>query len=64
MKKEIKSSKWAFLLYKDSDRKDYFNKLKGLHVPFILNHWHDRILIPKQVKLKKLISMVRFTLTI
>lgn len=37
MKKEIRSSKWAFLLYKDSAPKDYFNKLEGLHVLFILS---------------------------
>ena len=37
MKKEIRSNKWFFILYKDSAPKHYFNKLKEPHVPFILS---------------------------
>ena len=55
MKKEIRSSKWAFLLYKDSAPKDYFNKLEGLHIPFILNPWHDKDINSKTGEIKKAI---------
>lgn len=41
-KKEQRSSKWAFLLYKDSVPEDYINVLKELHIPFILSPWHDK----------------------
>lgn len=64
MKKEIKSSKWAFLLYKDSAPKDCFNKLEGLHVTIILSPWHDKDINSKTGEIKKPISMGRFTLTI
>ncbi|MFK4893515.1 replication protein [Lactococcus petauri] len=41
-KKEQRSSKWAFLLYKESAPKDYLEVLKELHIPFILSPWHDK----------------------
>ena len=53
MKKEIKSSKWAFLLYKDSAPKDCFNKLEGLHVTIILSPWHDKDINSKTGEIKK-----------
>ncbi|GAB7390846.1 hypothetical protein LGFR6_14690 [Lactococcus garvieae] len=41
-KKEQRSSKWAFLLYKESAPKDYLEVLKEFHIPFILSPWHDK----------------------
>lgn len=40
-KKEQRSSKWAFLIYKDSVPDNYIEVLEEIHVPFILSPWHD-----------------------
>lgn len=40
--KEHRSSKWAFLLYKESVPEDYMKVLEELHIPFILSPWHDK----------------------
>lgn len=41
-KKEQRSNKWAFLIYKESTPEDYLNVLEELHIPFILSPWHDK----------------------
>jgi hypothetical protein len=41
-KKEQRSNKWAFLLYKESAPEDYLDVLDELHVPYVLSPWHDR----------------------
>lgn len=41
-KNEQRSSKWAFLIYKDSVPDNYIEVLEEIHVPFILSPWHDR----------------------
>lgn len=41
-KKEQRSNKWAFLLYKESAPEDYLDVLEETHVPFILSPWHDK----------------------
>lgn len=42
MAKEKRSSKWTFLIYKDSSPENYLEVLESMHVPFILSPWHDR----------------------
>lgn len=42
MKKEKRSSKWAFLLYKESAPENYIEVLEELHIPFVLSPWHDK----------------------
>lgn len=42
MKKEQRSNKWAFLIYKESAPEDYLDVLEELHVPFILSPWHNK----------------------
>lgn len=41
-KKEQRSNKWAFLLYKESTPKNYLDILEATHVPFVLSPWHDK----------------------
>ena len=41
-KKEQRSNKWAFLIYKESAPEDYLGVLEELHIPFILSPWHDK----------------------
>ena len=41
-KKEQRSNKWAFLLYKESAPEDYLEVLDELHVPYVLSPWHDK----------------------
>ncbi|AFW90761.1 Plasmid replication protein repB [Lactococcus cremoris subsp. cremoris UC509.9] len=41
-KKEQRSNKWAFLLYKESAPEDYLAILDELHVPYVLSPWHDK----------------------
>lgn len=41
-KKEQRSNKWAFLLYKESAPEDYLAILDELHVPYMLSPWHDK----------------------
>lgn len=41
-KKEQRSNKWAFLIYRDSAPNDYLQILNELHIPYILSPWHDR----------------------
>lgn len=41
-KKEQRSNKWAFLLYKESTPQNYLEVLEDMHVPFILSPWHDK----------------------
>lgn len=41
-KKDKRSSKWAFLLYKESTPDNYLEILEEMHVPFVLSPWHDK----------------------
>ncbi|KAA8709937.1 Replication protein RepB [Lactococcus garvieae subsp. garvieae] len=41
-RKEQRSNKWAFLLYKESAPEDYLEVLDELHVPYVLSPWHDK----------------------
>lgn len=41
-KKEQRSNKWTFLLYKESSPEDYLAVLDELHVPYVLSPWHDK----------------------
>lgn len=42
MKKNSRSNKWGFLIYKESVPENYLEILENIHVPFILSPWHDR----------------------
>ncbi|NQK15843.1 Replication protein RepB [Streptococcus suis] len=42
MSKEKRSNKWAFLLYQESTPDNYLEILEEIHVPFVLNPWHDK----------------------
>ena len=41
-KKEQRSNKWTFLLYKESAPEDYLAILDEIHVPYVLSPWHDK----------------------
>lgn len=41
-KKEQRSNKWAFLLYKESMPENYLAVIDELHVPYVLSPWHDK----------------------
>lgn len=53
MKKEQRSSKWAFLIYKESTPKNYLEVLESMHVPFVLSPWHDKDINRKTGEIKK-----------
>ena len=53
MAKEKRSSKWAFLLYKESAPENYLEVLEGLHIPFVLSPWHDKDVNKDTVEFKK-----------
>lgn len=42
MKKEKRSTKWAFIIYKESTPSNYIEILENLHIPYILSPWHDK----------------------
>lgn len=52
-KKEQRSNKWAFLLYKESAPEDYLDVLEETHVPFVLSPWHDKDVNRSTGKFKK-----------
>ncbi|MBB1071113.1 replication protein [Limosilactobacillus reuteri] len=51
--KDKRSSKWAFLIYKESAPQNYQQVLERIHVPYMLSPWHDKDIDPKTKKLKK-----------
>lgn len=53
MAKEQRSNKWAFLIYKESAPENYLDILEELHIPFILNPWHDRDIDKETGEFKK-----------
>lgn len=53
MKKEQRSNKWAFIIYKESVPENYLEVLEGLHVPFVLSPWHDKDVNTKSGEIKK-----------
>lgn len=53
MKKERRSNKWAFLIYKESTPKNYLEILESIHVPFVLSPWHDKDINSKTGEIKK-----------
>ncbi len=52
-KKDQRSSKWAFLIYKESAPKNYLDILESIHVPFVLSPWHDKDIVKDTGELKK-----------
>lgn len=53
MKKEKRSSKWAFLLYKESASEHYLDVLENMHIPFVLSPWHDKDINKETGEFKK-----------
>lgn len=53
LKKEKRSNKWAFLLYKDSCPENYLDILEEFHIPFILSPWHDKDIVKSTGEFKK-----------
>ncbi len=53
VKKEQRSSKWAFLIYKESAPEDYIDVLNQIAVPYILSPWHDKDIDSKTGDVKK-----------
>lgn len=53
MTKEQRSTKWTFLIYKESAPENYLEILDGLHVPYILSPWHDKDYDNKKQEFKK-----------
>ncbi|MBC6371094.1 MAG: replication protein [Lactobacillus sp.] len=53
MKREQRSSKWAFLIYKESAPKNYLEVLESMHVPFVLSPWHDKDVNSETGEIKK-----------
>ena len=49
----LRSSKWTFLIYKDSTPSNYLEILNNIHVPYMLSPWHDKDIDDKTGKLKK-----------
>lgn len=41
LKKEKRSTKWAFLIYEESVPENYLEILESIHVPFVLSPWHN-----------------------
>lgn len=52
-KKEQRSNKWAFILYKDSCPINYLEVLEEMMIPFILSPWHDKDINKSTGKLNK-----------
>ncbi|WEV51421.1 replication protein [Lactobacillus sp. ESL0731] len=48
-----RSTKWAFLIYKDSAPENYLEELEHMHVPFVLSPWHDKDVNSKTGEIKK-----------
>lgn len=51
--KDKRSTKWAFLIYKDSAPDDYKDKIDKLHIPYVLSPWHDKDINKKTGEIKK-----------
>lgn len=52
-KKEQRSNKWAFIIYKESVPTNYLQVLEELHVPFVLSPWHDKDMDRQTGEVKK-----------
>lgn len=52
-KKEKRSNKWAFIIYKESAPENYYDVLEKMHVPFILSPWHDKDVNKETGEIKK-----------
>jgi len=52
-RREKRSNKWAFLIYKESTPNNYMELLESLHVPFILSPWHDKDIHSETDEIKK-----------
>ena len=53
MKKDKRSNKWTFLIYKESAPENYLEILEELHIPFILSPWHDKDINKETGEFKK-----------
>ncbi|MQB61172.1 replication protein [Limosilactobacillus reuteri] len=51
--KNPRSSKWTFLIYKESAPDNYLEVLNEIHIPFMLSPWHDKDIDFKTGELKK-----------
>lgn len=52
--KDKRASKWTFLIFKSSVKKDdYLQILNEIHVPYMLSPWHDRDIDPETKKTVK-----------
>ena len=52
-RKEQRSNKWTFILYRDSAPSDYLQVFERLQVPYILSPWHDKDKDAQTGKVKK-----------
>ena len=52
-KKELRSNKWTFLLYKENCPENYIEILDEMMIPYILSPWHDQDVNNKTGELKK-----------
>lgn len=52
-KKEKRSSKWTFIIYKESVPENYLDILEELQVPFVLSPWHDKDVDRETGEIKK-----------
>lgn len=53
MKKETRSTKWTFLIYKESAPENYMEILESIHVPFVLSPWHNKDINSTTGEIKK-----------
>ncbi|HCZ0060483.1 TPA: replication protein [Staphylococcus aureus] len=53
MKKEKRSTKWTFLIYKESAPENYLEILENIHVPFVLSPWHNKDINSATGEIKK-----------
>lgn len=51
--KEIRASKWTFLLYEESAPKDFIERLDNKHVPYMLSPLHNKDINLETGELKK-----------
>lgn len=53
LKKEKRSTKWTFLIYKESAPENYLEILESIHVPFVLSPWHNKDINSTTGEIKK-----------
>ena len=53
MAKEQRSNKWTFLIYEESAPENYLDVLEDIHVPFVIQPWHDKDVNKETGEVKK-----------